>query len=152
MRTFGKSSSPQTLRDDNASASKTPFQVILSEFGKDGRSALLALLGGGTMPTCYVTAPFGVKSSRDTGQVVDYDHVYQSAVAACERAKKRKEADEWLRPTLLGAAFDAGDADKAEELATEVLAEGAARWKLATTETVQACQSIPVVSPRNPSN
>ena len=59
--------------------------------------------------------------------------VSQIVVAACERAKKRNEADEWLRPTLLGAAFDAGDADKAEELATEVLAEGAARWKLATT-------------------
>ncbi len=54
-------------------------------------------------------------------------------VAACERAKKRGLADEWLRPTLLGAAFDAGDADKAEELATEVGAEGGARWKLQTT-------------------
>jgi hypothetical protein len=59
--------------------------------------------------------------------------VSQIVVAACERAKKRKEADEWLRPTLLGAAFDAGNADKAEELVTEVLAEGAARWKLSTT-------------------
>jgi hypothetical protein len=59
--------------------------------------------------------------------------VSQIVVAACERAKKRKEADEWLRPTLLGAAFDAGNADKAEELAAEVLAEGASRWKLATT-------------------
>jgi hypothetical protein len=54
-------------------------------------------------------------------------------VAACERAKKRGRADEWLRPTLLGAAFDAGDADKAEELAAEVDAEGAATWKLKTT-------------------
>ena len=59
--------------------------------------------------------------------------VSQIVVAACERAKKRKEVDEWLRPTLLGAAFDAGDADKAEELTAEILAEGAARWKLATT-------------------
>jgi len=59
--------------------------------------------------------------------------VSQIVVAACDRAKKRKEADEWLRPTLLGAAFDAGDAEKAEELVTEVLAEGGARWKLATT-------------------
>jgi tetratricopeptide (TPR) repeat protein len=32
------------------------------------------------MPTCYVAAPFGVKTSRDTDQVVDYDHVYQSAI------------------------------------------------------------------------
>ena len=54
-------------------------------------------------------------------------------VAACERAKKRGLADEWLRPTLLGAAFDAGDCDKAEELAEEVGAEGAALWKLETT-------------------
>jgi hypothetical protein len=54
-------------------------------------------------------------------------------VAACERAKKRGLADEWLRPTLLGAAFDADDADKAEELAVEVGAEGGGRWKLQTT-------------------
>jgi len=54
-------------------------------------------------------------------------------VAACERAKKLGLADEWLRPTLLGAAFDAGDCDKAEELADEVAAEGSGRWKLDTT-------------------
>jgi hypothetical protein len=54
-------------------------------------------------------------------------------VAACDRAKKRGVADEWLRPTLLGAAFDAGDSDKAEELADEIAAEGAARWKLKST-------------------
>ena len=30
-------------------------------------------------------------------------------VAACERAKKLGLADEWVRPTLLGAAFDAGN-------------------------------------------
>jgi hypothetical protein len=53
-------------------------------------------------------------------------------IAACERARKLGVADEWLRPTLLGAAFDAGDADKAEELAADVAAEGAARWKLDT--------------------
>jgi len=51
-------------------------------------------------------------------------------VAACEGARKRGLADEWLRPTLLGAAFDAGDADKAEDLAAEVAADGAASWKV----------------------
>ena len=51
-------------------------------------------------------------------------------IAACERAKRRGVADEWLRPTLLCAAFDAGDADKAEELVDEVVAEGSTRWKL----------------------
>jgi hypothetical protein len=54
-------------------------------------------------------------------------------VAACDRAKKRNVADEWLRPTLLGAAFDAGDCDKAEELAADIASEGAARWKLEAT-------------------
>jgi tetratricopeptide (TPR) repeat protein len=54
-------------------------------------------------------------------------------IAACERAKRRGTTDEWLRPTLLGAAFDAGDADKAEELADDVAAEGPARWKLDST-------------------
>ena len=59
--------------------------------------------------------------------------VLNIVIAACERAKRRGTTDEWLRPTLLGAAFDAGDADKAEELANEVAAEGRARWKLDST-------------------
>jgi tetratricopeptide (TPR) repeat protein len=59
--------------------------------------------------------------------------VLELVIAACERAKRRNVADEWLRATLLGAAFDAGDADKAEALFLEVAAEGAARWKLETT-------------------
>ncbi|WP_439408528.1 tetratricopeptide repeat-containing protein [Bradyrhizobium sp. DASA03076] len=52
------------------------------------------------------------------------------AIAACERAKRLNVADEWLRPTLLAAAFDLGDPDKAEELADEVIAEGQAAWKV----------------------
>jgi hypothetical protein len=59
--------------------------------------------------------------------------VSKIVIAACERAKKLGVADEWLRPTLLGAAFDAGDADKAEGLAAQVIAEGTARWKLDST-------------------
>lgn len=57
----------------------------------------------------------------------------QVVIAACERALARGVSDEFLRPTLLGAAFDARDADKAEELADQVASEGAARWKLDTT-------------------
>jgi hypothetical protein len=59
--------------------------------------------------------------------------VSKIVIAACERAKKLGVADEWLRPTLLGTAFDSGDADKAEELAMDILAEGPAQWKLDTT-------------------
>ena len=59
--------------------------------------------------------------------------VLHLVIAACERAIKRGSSDEWVRPTLLGAAFDAADADKAEDLVDVVAAEGAARWKLDST-------------------
>jgi len=51
-------------------------------------------------------------------------------IAACERARRLNVADEWLRPTLLAAAFDLGDTDKAEELADDVVAEGQSTWKV----------------------
>ncbi|MGA9457698.1 MAG: TRAFs-binding domain-containing protein [Pseudolabrys sp.] len=56
--------------------------------------------------------------------------VLRLAIAACERSKRLQVADEWARPTLLGAAFDLGDPDKAEELADAVIAEGAPKWKV----------------------
>jgi tetratricopeptide repeat protein len=54
-------------------------------------------------------------------------------LTACERARLRKSNDEWLNPTLLGSAFDAGDADKAQELADLVRSDGPSSWKLETT-------------------
>jgi hypothetical protein len=53
--------------------------------------------------------------------------------AACERAISRGTVDEWVRPTLLGVAFDLGDVDKAEELTRMIEREGADAWKLETT-------------------
>jgi hypothetical protein len=70
---------------------------------------------------------------RNRGKPGDDDraqNVLKLVIAACERAKRRAVTDEWLRPTLLGAAFDAGDPDKAEELANDIAAEGAAKWKV----------------------
>jgi tetratricopeptide (TPR) repeat protein len=70
---------------------------------------------------------------RKRGRSADEDraqNVLRLVIAACERAKRRAVADEWLRPTLLTAAFDAGDPDKAEELVDDVVAEGAATWKI----------------------
>ena len=55
------------------------------------------------------------------------------ALTACGRAKLRNSDDEWLNPALLAAAFDAGDVDGAQELAEEIIGEGAASWKLQTT-------------------
>ncbi|MBV9290191.1 MAG: DUF4071 domain-containing protein, partial [Hyphomicrobiales bacterium] len=82
---------------------------------------------------CASNLPRLYRQRRRKGDDERARSVSTLVVAACERAKKRGLADEWLRPTLLGAAFDAGDADKAEELADEVGAEGGARWKLQTT-------------------
>lgn len=53
-------------------------------------------------------------------------------IAACERARRLNVADEWLRPTLLAAAFDLGEADKADELADQVIDEGQSKWKVAS--------------------
>lgn len=47
-----------------------------------------------------------------------------------ERSLKEHDNDEWARPTLLGAAFDAGDVEKAGELADRIEDEGPVRWKL----------------------
>jgi hypothetical protein len=58
--------------------------------------------------------------------------VLRLVIAACERARRRELADEWLRPTLLAAAFDLGDPDKAEELVDAVVSEGSAIWKVET--------------------
>ena len=82
---------------------------------------------------CASNLPRLYKARKRKGDDERARSVSTLVVAACERAKKLGLADEWLRPTLLGAAFDAGDADKAEELAEEVGAEGAALWKLQTT-------------------
>jgi tetratricopeptide (TPR) repeat protein len=66
----------------------------------------------------------------------DEDKVRISAsitLVACARARARNSNDEWLNPTLLGAAFDAGDVEKAQELADQVSEDGPAAWKLDTT-------------------
>ena len=55
------------------------------------------------------------------------------AMTACLRAKERNPSDEWLRPTLLGMAFDAGNVATAETLAEEIVTEGAVAWKLQAT-------------------
>ena len=54
-------------------------------------------------------------------------------VEQVERSLNENDKDEWARPTLLGAAFDAGDVDKAEELADRIEDEGPVRWKLEST-------------------
>jgi hypothetical protein len=52
---------------------------------------------------------------------------------ACERARAKGGKDPWLKPTLLGAAFDAGDVARAKQLEKDVRREGAAAWQLEST-------------------
>jgi tetratricopeptide (TPR) repeat protein len=52
---------------------------------------------------------------------------------ACERARKLGSKDPWLKPTLLGAAFDSGNVDKAGTLADEIKVSDLAEWKLTAT-------------------
>lgn len=67
----------------------------------------------------------GRQGDEERGQAV-----LRQVITACERARRRGALDPWLRSTLLVAAFDAGDADKAEQLADDVESEGAAKWQL----------------------
>jgi len=79
---------------------------------------------------CASNLPSLYRQRKRKGDEERAQNVLRGVIAACERARRRKATDPWLRPTLLGAAFDAADADKAEELVDEVEAEGPARWQL----------------------
>ena len=79
---------------------------------------------------CSSNLPRLYRQRKRRGDEERYQTVSRIVMAACEREKRRGAVNERLRLTLLGAAFDAGDVEKAEELAEEVAAEGAARWKL----------------------
>jgi len=54
-------------------------------------------------------------------------------VAACQRALALGRNHEWARQTLLGAAFDAGDAERARSMLPQVEREGSARWMVSST-------------------
>jgi hypothetical protein len=79
---------------------------------------------------CSSNLPRLYKARKRKGDDERALSVSKIVIAACERAIKLGLADEWLPATLLSTAFDSGDVGKAEELAADVAAEGAARWKL----------------------
>ena len=82
---------------------------------------------------CSGNLPRLYRLRKNRGDEERAQKVLTLVIAACERAKRRGITEEWLRATLLGAAFDAGDADKAEELADDVVTEDPVRWKLQST-------------------
>jgi hypothetical protein len=82
---------------------------------------------------CSCNLPQLLRARGKAGDTERATVVDQFVLAACARALKRGEHDEWLRPTLLGAAFRSRYVEKAAELADQVEEEGATAWKLAST-------------------
>jgi hypothetical protein len=82
---------------------------------------------------CSSNLPRLYRQRKRDGDEVRADIVAKVVIAACERAEKLGVADEWLKQTLLGAAFDARECEKAEKLAAEFKSKPGERWKIAST-------------------
>lgn len=81
---------------------------------------------------CASNLPGLYRQRNRKGDEERAQNVLRGVIAACQRARRRNAADPWLRRTLLCAAFDAADADEAEELVDAVEAEGPAAWQLSS--------------------
>ena len=81
-------------------------------------------------PTCNL--PVLLRARNRPGDLELAKFTAGVTLRACERARKLNAEDEWLRPTLLVAAFDAEDAIEAARLADEIELESTSEWKLAT--------------------
>jgi hypothetical protein len=73
------------------------------------------------------------RSRRRRGDDAKAHNAHGVTMAACRRALELGVADEWVRPTLLAAAFDGGDVAEARRALSEVEREGADTWQLTTT-------------------
>ncbi len=82
---------------------------------------------------CSCNLPSLLRTRGDEGDAEHATVVEHFVVAACERARVLGTGDEYLLPTLLGAAFRSGDITRATLLTRDVEREGPAAWKLATT-------------------
>jgi hypothetical protein len=82
---------------------------------------------------CSSNLPRLCRQRKLNDDEVRADIVAKVVLAACERAEKLGVADEWLKQTLLGAAFDARECEKADKLAAEVKSKPGERWKIAST-------------------
>ena len=76
--------------------------------------------------------PLLLRSRNAAGDSDRAARIATCVVAACERAIELKTGDEWVYPTLFGAALHAGDLAKARSLVTEVRRQPEV-WKLETS-------------------
>lgn len=82
-------------------------------------------------PACNLPALYRRRGA--TGDEEKADRVLALVSLACQRAIDLNTADEWVRQTMLGAAFTRGDVAEAARLCDEVTREGQAVWKLQST-------------------
>jgi hypothetical protein len=82
-------------------------------------------------PSSNLARLYRERDAPDDAQLAN--EALAATALACRAAIARGTSDEWVRPTLLGNAFDRGDVAEAIRLRAEVAAEGAATWKLDST-------------------
>lgn len=82
-------------------------------------------------PTCNLPRLYRLRG--DEGDEAKAREAAILAMAACKRAQLINPADVWVKPTLLGAAFDSGEAAQARKLYKEMLRAGAGAFQLNTT-------------------
>ena len=73
---------------------------------------------------------------RERGEPADEKKAISAAsvaMLACQRSRARNPDDSWASPTLLGAAFDAGDVSSAKDLRDEIRKVGAGPFHLGST-------------------
>ena len=82
---------------------------------------------------CSANLPLLLRARDGSGDRNRADIIEHFVIAACERAIELGSTDEWVWPTLLGAAFRSGDVDKAGELADRIETDELPEWNLAAT-------------------
>ena len=82
---------------------------------------------------CSCNLPSLLRERADDGDVERAAIVEHFIIAACERARALGTEDEYLKPTLLGAAFRAGDVATATSITRDIERDGPAAWQLEAT-------------------
>jgi len=82
---------------------------------------------------CSCNLPALLRERADEGDVERAAVIEHFIIAACERARALGTADEFLKPTLLGAAFRAGDLATATSITRDIERDGPSDWQLEAT-------------------
>lgn len=89
-------------------------------------------------PGCNL--PLLLRERGEPGDAQRAGAINHVIIEACEAARALGRADQWLNPTLLGAAFMTGEVEKARQLLTLIRREGAPAWQIKSTrDDLQRC-------------